>query len=99
MLACMICITPTRTMADWIVSQASGIEADHISVRRDEKNQTDIIIVKGCDICPLELKTDDKTKYYLKEKQIKGKKMSSISGKAGTVIYNADSALTIRVRW
>ena len=86
-------------MADWIVRQTEAVEAEHVSVKKDDKKETVTVLIRGCDTCPMELMTNDSTKYFMKQKQIKGKKIDSLSGRPGTVIYDADKALVIRVRW
>jgi len=101
LMACMVSFMPGNAMAGWIISQSAAVEADSVKVIKDKhkKEAFTTVLADGCEGCPLELKTDENTRYFLDGKQIKGKKVDALSGQAGTVIYDADKALTIRVRW
>ena len=99
LMGCMSVSLPGSASVGWIVRQASAVEAEHISVKTDKETHAVTVLVKGCDACPLEFMTNANTKYFLKQKQVNEAKAQSLSGSRGTVIYDADKTLVIRVRW
>ena len=99
LIACMYFAVSGGAVAGWIVRETTAVEAEHISVKTDKDTHAVTVLVRGCDVCPLDLMTNANTKYFLKEKQVKGSRAHSLSGRQGTVIYDADKTLVIRVRW
>lgn len=98
-IACMYFAVSGGAVASWIVRETTAVEAEHISVKTNKVTQAVTVLVRGCDACPLDLMTNGNTKYFLKQKQVKESRANSLSGRQGTVIYDADKTLVIRVRW
>ena len=99
LMGCMSVSLPSSAFSVKIIRQTSAAEAEHISIKTDKATHAVTVLAKGCDACPLEFMTNIDTKYFLKQKQVNLAKAQSLSGRRGTVIYDADKNLVIRVRW
>jgi hypothetical protein len=82
-----------------IISMDDAAEADSISVRINEGAQTGVVTVTGCEACPLELSIDANTHFFRNHEPVEGRRIRSLSGRAGTVTYNAEQRRAIKILW
>jgi len=82
-----------------IISQTDAAEAEKIHLFTDKDNHIERIYVEGCSQCPLRLTTNKETSFSRYGIKIKDKEAKSYSLKPGTVIYNAEKKLALKVDW
>jgi hypothetical protein len=82
-----------------IVGMTAAEEADHIHIILDDNKMTGTVLVSGCTKCPLELGLKASSKLFYKNKTVSRKRVSKVSGKAGTVIFDEDTKKVIKVNW
>lgn len=82
-----------------IVRQDDVVETNRIVIEHDKNGHITGVIAKDCSDCPLQLDINNGSKYFKNNKPVSEKKAISLSGRPGTVIYNAAKALVISVRW
>jgi len=95
----LLIFIPSQASSLRIVAQQSAVEADNITLKHDKKKNTATVITTGCTNCPLTLDATYGAEYFYKNKQVDEKKARSLSGQPGTVIYNAEKAMVISIRW
>lgn len=91
-------LLPLSAMGE-IISMDDAAEADSISVRIDRGAQTGVATVTGCEACPLELSIDANTRFFRNNEPLEGRRIRSLSGRAGTVTYNREQQRAIKVLW
>lgn len=82
-----------------IIAMDDATEADSISVRINAGTQTSVATVTGCKTCPLELSIDANTRFFRNNEAVEGRRIRSLSGSSGTVIYNSEQQRAIKILW
>lgn len=82
-----------------IVAMTEAEEADHIHVVLDDNKMTGTVLVSGCEKCPMELGLKASSKLFYKNKTVSRKRVSQVTGKAGTVIFDGDTKKVIKINW
>ncbi len=75
-----------------------GMEADQISLSFNGEAGGKVL-AQGCKACPLELRFDASTQFYLYGAMIGRGQAKSHSGQAGTVNYDPEHKRVIEIRW
>jgi hypothetical protein len=72
-----------------------------VNTTLDKKLVSGVVIVDGCEKCPLTINIDSKTGFFKEGKVVPRNKIGSLSGKPGTVIFKEsnDVKTAVRVRW
>ena len=99
-LTVSVCVAlPVAAGGARIISQMDAAEADKIQVFTDRNGNVDRIYVEGCVKCPLRLVTNKQTRFSYDGKAVKEKEAKSYSLKTGTVIFDAEKKLALKVNW
>ena len=80
-------------------SESDAAEAKSVSVTWTDTGHEGVVSVNDCVQCPLSLTVSEKTKFKHKGKKIKALDTYSLSGKPGTVIYDKEKNLALKVNW
>jgi len=78
-----------------IISQANGDEANEIMVTL--KGNKGEAVALGCKRCPIRAQIDAKTRFYLRGKALQRKDVETLSGQAGTIVYQ--DGRVIKILW
>jgi hypothetical protein len=97
--AIIMCATSAHAEIGRIVKQDDAVEADRIIIVHEKDGHGIKVIAKGCSKCPLTLDASYGAEFFKNNKPVSEKKADSLSGRPGTVIYNAAKSLVISVRW
>lgn len=81
-----------------IIAQSETEEVESVNVIMLGKNIHKLQLV-GCERCPIELNVSDETVYKKGGKVVPLKKVKSMSGSPGTVIYDGKESLVTEVIW
>lgn len=80
-------------------TETDAAEAQSVTVTWNDIGHDGVVQVDGCAQCPLSLTVSEKTKFKSNGKKIKAKDTASLTGKAGTVIYDKEKNLALKVNW
>jgi len=95
----MVFATSIHAEVGRIVKQDDAVEADRIIIKHGHDGRGIKVIAKGCGKCPLTLDASYGAEFFKDNKPVSEEKVNTLSGRPGTVIYNAAKALVISVRW
>ena len=82
-----------------ITHQDEAVEADKVEVFIPKDSQTGSARVTGCSRCPLRLNIDGATRFYYKGEPASPQRVTFLSGKPGTVIYDNEQQRVLSIRW
>lgn len=95
-----LCVAPqANAEIGTILSQADAAEASRIRVKWDKKEDSGVVLVTGCNKCPLELKITPSTTFEYQGKAAKRKRHKYFSGRGGTVIFDPETEEALKVKW
>jgi len=97
LIAGLLFSTPSIAAVANIVGNTEGVEAENIVLTWYTTSKTGYVDIRECEKCPLKLKVDETTQYFLNGKAITPIEARSLSRKMGTVVYK--NGHVIRILW
>lgn len=82
-----------------IIFQEDVVEADKIEVFIPKGSQTGNARVTGCVGCPMTLSVDGATDFFFQNKPATRQRVTFLSGKTGTVIFDKAQQRVLRIFW
>ena len=93
-----ICMLLVTTVAFGKAS-AEAAEAASVTVSWTDPGHDGVVQVVGCVQCPLSLSVNEKTSIKNAKTKLKPRETGSFSGKPGTVIYDKEKNLALKIKW